>query len=191
MTRDDIYDHLAQVYIGKRKADDVKKKRQFNVWLFINIGITFIIFASAFYGMTAFLTQQGDGLQSQVFYSLHTGPVRMEYNFKHPYPPVQSFALSLDEVDVNKYAKLEFTIRAKEEGSPDILKIVFTNARNEESYQYVQGIDGKWKDVSITFDDFREITDWTTVKDVSFVLESWNVNKPKGIILIDEVRLSS
>ena len=50
MTRDDIYDHLAQVYLGKRKEADDKKKKQFSAWLFINIVITVIIFASIFDG---------------------------------------------------------------------------------------------------------------------------------------------
>ena len=43
MNRDDIYDHLAQVYLGKRNKTEEKKKKQYSVWLLINIGITFII----------------------------------------------------------------------------------------------------------------------------------------------------
>ena len=30
MTRDEIYDHLAQVYLGKRGKVEEKKKQQFN-----------------------------------------------------------------------------------------------------------------------------------------------------------------
>ena len=73
MTRDDIYDHLAQVYLGKRSKNDVKKEKQFNAWLVINILITVIIFTSAFYGLTAFLTHHNSNLQSRIIYSLLPG----------------------------------------------------------------------------------------------------------------------
>ena len=81
MTRDDIYDHLAQVYLGKRTKKDIKKEKQFGAWLLINVLITVIIFTSAFYGLTAFLTQRNSHLQSRIIFSLHNGMVRMEYNF--------------------------------------------------------------------------------------------------------------
>ena len=75
MTRDDIYDHLAQVYLGKRSKADIKKERQFNAWLVINIFITFIIFASAFYGLTAFLTQRNSSLQSRIIFFFRLEPM--------------------------------------------------------------------------------------------------------------------
>ncbi len=61
----------------------------------------------------------------------------------------------------------------------------------KKSFFYVKDIDLSWKEVTIPFESFEKITDWSHIKDVSFVLESWNVKKKKGIILIDEVRLSS
>src|SRR3990167_6885915 len=93
MKRDDIYDHLAQVYLGKRSQKDDKKQREFSAWLVINIFITVIIFSSAFYGLTAFLTQHNFGLESRVIYSLHNGPIRFDYNFTGTFPPVKTFTL--------------------------------------------------------------------------------------------------
>ena len=37
MTRDEIYDHLAQVYLGKRKEAEPRKKKHFHAWLAINV----------------------------------------------------------------------------------------------------------------------------------------------------------
>ena len=70
MTRDEIYDHLAQVYLGKRDRVDEKKKRQLNVWLVINIVITALILTSTFYGLTAFLTKRNDFSRSGVIFAL-------------------------------------------------------------------------------------------------------------------------
>ena len=144
MTRDDIYDHLAQVYLGKRKESDHKKKRQFNAWLLINVFITVIIFASAFYGLTAFLTRRGLSLENSVIYSLHNGPIRIEYNLQQPYPPIENFTLNIPAIDVSKYKKIQFSIRGKEEGTPGIVKVVLKNQKNETAYYYVKGVDLKW-----------------------------------------------
>ena len=187
MTREDIYDHLAQVYLGKRKEADHKKKKQLSAWLVINIVIMAIIFASAFYGLTAFLTQKRSNLKSNIVFALHNGPVRLEYDFKNSFAPVKSFALSISPVDATRYNKIQFSIRGKEEGTPGIVKVIFKNQRNESSSYYIQGVGLSWQDFSIPLSHFQEITDWANVTELSFVLESWNVNDKKGVVLIDDI----
>ena len=191
MTRDDIYDHLAQVYLGKRSKTDEKKKWQLNAWLVINVVITLIIFSSAVYGLTAFLNQKRSLLESNIIYSLHNGIVQITYNFNEEFPPVKSLSLSVPRMDAGKYKYLEFSIRGKEEGSPGIVKIVFENNKNEASSYYVKDVHLNWQDVKIPLEEFNQISDWESLTDVSFVLESWNVEKSKGIILIDNIRFSS
>ena len=126
MTRDEIYDHLAQVYLGKRKKAEKKKKLQFNAWLLINILITGIIFSSAFYGLTAFLKHRSSFFESKIVYSLHHGRIFLEYNFKKDLSPVKTFALTVPEIDANQYKSLQFSLRAKEEERKKILSSVIT-----------------------------------------------------------------
>lgn len=190
MNRDEIYDHLAQVYLGKRSKAEEKKKKQFHAWLTINIVITVIILASAFYGLTAFLKQKVSSFENSIIFSLHNGPSRMEYDFEDPFPPTKSFSLSIPKMDVTKYSKINFAIRAKEEGSPGIVKIILKNQKDETAYRYIQGIDLKWKEYSIPLEEFKQITDWTNLTEVTFILESWNVDKRKGMILIGDVSFS-
>ncbi len=191
MTRDDIYDHLAQVYLGKSAKADVEVKKQFSAWLVINIFITVIIFSSAFYGLTAFLTHRNSSLQSRVIFSLHNGPIRIEYNFSDSFPPTKTFALDVPSMNAAKYNQIQFSIRGKEEGAPGVVKIVVKNKRNEEASYYIQGVGLDWQEFSISLDEFKQITDWSSLRDVSFVLESWNVDTQKGLILIDNVCFSS
>lgn len=192
MTRDEIYDHLAQVYLGKTKAvDEKKKKKQANVWLVVNLATTVVIFLSAFYGLTAFLSHRTDDVQNSVIYSLHRGPVRLSFDFKDEYPPVKTLLLSLPEMDASKYKFVSFSIRSKEEGSPKILKVEVKNFRNEKSFIYIRGIDGDWENYKISLADFKEISDWSSVTQISFVLEEWNVDQKSGLILIDELSFIS
>lgn len=65
------------------------------------------------------------------------------------------------------------------------------NDKNETASYYIQGVDLSWQEYSIPFEEFQQITDWSNLTEVSFVLESWNVEKEKGLILIDDVRFSS
>ncbi|MGE0269129.1 MAG: hypothetical protein AB7S78_11825 [Candidatus Omnitrophota bacterium] len=191
MTKDDIYDHLAQVYLGKRKKDDARTKKQFNAWLLINGLITAVIFASAFYGLTAFLTQQKKTLKNNVIYSLHQGPLRFEYDFKTSANPVETFALSIPPMDISRYGSLEFTMRGKEEGVPGIVKVVMNNRYNESSYFYIQGVNLNWQQYRIPLDEFKQISDWTSITDISFVLESWNVDNKRGMVLIDNLNFAT
>ena len=194
MTRDEIYAHLAQVYLGKsqKNKNSRRDKRQFHSWLVINLLITGIIFAGSFYGLTAFFTKKGSALKGRIIYSLHEGTVQMSYDFKgNNVSPVKAFDLSVPQMDASKYNALKFSIRAREEGSPGVVKIVFKNKLNEEDSYYVRGVDMSWKDFEISLDELKKITDWASLTDVSFVLESWNVEKQKGVILIDDVRFAT
>ena len=191
MTRDDIYDHLAQVYLGKRKAEDPRHKKQFNAWLLINFLIMLIIFASAFYGLTAFLTKQQATLKDHVVYVLHNGPIRMPYDFKDTAQPTQSFVLKVPQIQASKYNHVEFALRGKEEGVPGIIKVVIEDSRNEKAAYYVQGVHKDWQRFHIPLSAFKEITDWDSLTKISFVLESWNVTDKKGLLLIDDVHLAS
>jgi hypothetical protein len=115
----------------------------------------------------------------------------MPYDFRGTSVPVKSFDLSVPSIDASKYRTLKFSIRAREEGSPGVVKIVFKNRLNEEDAYYVKGVDMSWKDFEISLDELKHITDWTNLTDVSFVLESWNVEKQRGLILIDDVRFAT
>ena len=195
MNREDIYDHLAQVYIGKRKSQKVEdqktKKREFGAWLLINIIITIMIFSSAVYGLTAFLTRRGSSLRSSVIFDLYHGPVKLEYNFNEAVAPTKSFSLTLPPLDAGQYSKIHFRIRAREEGSPGVVKIVFRNKLNEEAVYYLDNVNADWKECFVDLSEFKQITDWMQLKDLSFTLESWNVENKKGVILIEDIYFSS
>ncbi len=191
MTRDEIYDHLAQVYLGKREKVEEKKRKQLSAWLVINIVITAVILTSAFYGFTAFLAQRGEHSRNSIIFSLNNGPIRIAYNLNDPYPQVKTFSLSIPKMNVSKYGKLSFSIRGMDEGFPGVVKVILTNQKHETSSFYVKDVRLKWQELSIPFDEFPQITDWTNITDISFVLEAWNAEKKRGTLLIDNVCFSS
>jgi len=191
MTRDEIYDHLAQVYLGKKNKTAEKRRRQFNAWLVINIMITVVIFASVFYGFTAFLVHRADSLQSRVIYALNNGPVRLMYNLNQPYPPVKTFSITVPQINVSKYTRLQFKIRGMEEAYPGVIRIEVRNQKDEVSSVVLEGIKTDWRHFEMSFDEFPQISDWSEIKEISFVVESWNAVKLRGEVLIDDICFST
>ena len=190
MTHDEIYDHLANVYLGKRENVEVKKKKSSSAWLAINIVITVLILTSVVYGLTAFLTRHDDILKSRVMYSLNNSPIRLTYNVGDGYPQAKNLSISLPQVDAAKYKRLNLTVKASGGGNPGMVKIVLTNARNEQAAYYLQGIKTKWQDYSIGFEQLN-LTDWSTIRDVSFVVEAWNSQRADGTVFIDNISFSN
>lgn len=190
MSKEEIYEHLAQVYLGKKTKDSYRKKNKFDIPVFAKTILTLLIFSVSFYSLTAFLSKRHEGLKSNIIFALNNSPIRIKYNLNEPYPQVKDFSISIPPTDIGKYKTLNFSIRGLEEGYPDVVKVVLKNKRNETAFTLVSGVKLKWNRYSVPLDDFQNITDWMSLDKVSFVLEGWNVAKKKGIILIDDVCFS-
>jgi len=192
MTRDEIYDHLAKVYLGKRESVSEKKRKSKPAnrsWLVINVVVTAVISLSAVYGFTAFLTHRAD-FKSQVFYALNNNPIRMTYDLNDPYPATKTFSMTIPNKDVSKYRALNVSLRGADSSYPGVVKVIVANQKNEKASYYIQNVNTQWRTVNIPFEKLN-LTDWTTVTDVSFVLEAWNVDFRRGTLLIDGVSFSN
>ena len=190
MTRNEIYEHLARVYIGKSIEPAKEKKPRHKVRLFGQITLTIITLGFLFYSLTAFLSKKTAYSSNSVIYALNNSPLRIAYNLNEPYPQIKRFSIPVPKVDASKYGDLNFSIRSLEEGSPGIIKIELTNKKNEVSFYFVEDVDLKWKRFSIPLSEFESISDWSNLSDLSFVFEAWNAKKKKGIVLIDDLSFS-
>lgn len=192
MTRDEIYDHLAKVYLDKRESvADVKPvPKKSRVGLVINIVITAFVLVSVVYGLTAFLTQRNDVIQSRVIYSLNNSPIRLNFTLGGNLPQVKGLTLAMPEMDVAKFRRVNVSLKAVEGGNPGTIKLVLANRKEEKASYYLQGIRPRWQDYSVSFEDLN-LTDWKTLKDISFVVEAWNAERPAGAVLIDNITFSN
>ncbi len=190
MNREEIYDHLAQVYLGKRaRIEEKKPKPRPGAWFVINVVITAFILTSVVYGLTAFLTQRKDVFRSRVIYALNNSPIRLTYAVGGAYPQVKNLTIAVPETDVSQYRRLNLSVSSIG-GNPGILKVVLTNARAEQAAYHLKGVHGRWQDYSIAFDEM-DLTDWHSVQDISFVIEAWNTQDPAGAVLIDNITFSN
>ncbi len=189
MTKQEIYEHLANVYLGKSVVVEKKKKKN-NKRFIQTVTITLALVLSAFSVLSAFFVQRRIA-HGKVMYALTNSLIRVPYDLTEVYPKIKDFSIPVPHMDASQYNALHFRLRGTEEGSPGVVHVVVTNARNESSDYFVKGVSLKWKEFSIPLSEFKEITDWSSVKSISFLLEEWNVDKKKGILLIDNVSFSS
>lgn len=192
MTKDEIYEHLAKVYMGKRETQaHIKKKPSLNFSFAGRVFLTIVVLTISFYGFTAFYFRRDTNIKNQMIFNLNTSLVRVKYDLSDPYPKVKQFSLQIPPTDLSQFHKINFSIRSTKDGSPGIVKVVLRNQKNEMAYYFARDIDFRWKTFSVALVDFKGITDWSNLKDVSFVLEEWNLEDEKGVILIDNVNFSS
>ena len=192
MTKDEIYEHLAQVYLGKHQKIEQKKKTKVHsrLRLISNITVTILVLGSVFSGLTAFLSIVNNRTQKSIVFALNNSPIRVKYDLNYPYPSVESFSVPIPAIDAARYSTLDFSIRGLPEGSPGVVKVAIKNQKNETAFYFTKGIDNKWQKFRIPLSAFKEISDWTNLTDVSFVFESWNIHKKRGAVLIDNICFS-
>ena len=188
MTKDEIYEHLAKVYLGKKKKKKTLEPK-FYLLLFINIFAVLGISALFFLGSKSLKPSAKIG--SDVSFSVNKYPLRLQYNFNTPYPQIENFSLPLPGVDCRSYRNLKFSIRAGREEMPEILKITLENKKKEMSSYFLKHISNKWNKITIPLEDFKEITDWSNITKVHFVFEAWNTGAKKGSVLIDDICFSN
>lgn len=191
MTREEIYEHLAQVYLGKKYSAKKKKKQKFDKRFFLQLTVMTVILSSVFSGLTAFLSRKATGPRNSILFALNHSPIRIKYDLNRPYPPMINFSIHIPSMNASKYRWLNFSIRGLQEGYPDVVKVIVRNQKNETAVYFVHGVRMRWQRVRISMAEFKQITDWTNLRDISFVLEAWNAEKKRGIVLIDDVNFSS
>ena len=98
--------------------------------------------------------------------------------------------MTIPNKDVSKYKALNVSLRGLDGAYPGIVKVIVANQKNEKAIYYIQNVNIQWRKANIPFEKLN-LTDWTTVTDVSFVLEAWNVDFRRGTLLIDGVSFSN
>ena len=69
------------------------------------------------------------------------------------------------------------------------MRVEFNSKYKEKSEIYIKDVPHTWKDFKINLSEFKNISDWSAISDLSFIIEEWNTSGKKGIVYVDNVRL--
>lgn len=184
MDRKDIYEHLAKIYLDA-SSKKKKKARPHHVFFknpFFIAGLTALSVAGFL------LVRHNHEKLSNSEISLVISPDPVKINFHFDPARKEIYSVNLNKLNLTSYKVLGFSIKKANYGDNIALRIEFVNQFNEKSEVYLKGIPNKWQDYKIVFSDFKNITNWSRMSNLSFIVEEWNTDKKRGVVYVDNVR---
>ena len=183
MDKKEIYEHLAKIYLD---ASSKKKKRtKTHLRLYNNLFIIgLILLISAGTSLVSFSSRKN--LSSETALFITNEPSKINFNFNPA--KKESFIINLNRLNLSHFKKLVFSVKNTDPKDILSLRIEFTNAFKEKSAIYLKNLPAKWQEFKIAFLDFKNITNWSEMSNISFSVEEWNAQKDKGVLYIDNVR---
>ena len=127
-----------------------------------------------------------DALGDQAGYA-----IRLDYDVDSPNPAYNGFWMKLNGEDATAYNALTFYVKGSgEAGFTKRVKIELKDMSNKPSPYVVSGITDQWQKITVPFDKFRRITDWTKMNEFVVVFDDINSNPKSGTVYIDHVSFS-
>lgn len=195
MDKKDIYEHLADIYLdaSSKRKKKAKVPAKFKNLFYISVAIIFVLtffifFTSAINNKPQFASLNGYKPAGSLI-KLVLNPDIVKINFNFDSAKEEAYYVDLNNLDLAHFKVLGFLVRKAHYEDNIILKVEFTNAYTEKSeIQFYDIPSYRWQEYKINFSDFKNISDWSKMSSLSFIIEERNVTEKKGIVYIDNVR---
>ncbi|MGA2774742.1 MAG: hypothetical protein ABSE81_01615 [Candidatus Omnitrophota bacterium] len=185
MDKKDIYEHLAKIYLDASSTK--KKKNKVYSKIFKNL---FLISLVCVFGLsTVLLSNLRRPKINNSEVALILAPEALKINFNFDPAKKETLTLDLNRLNLNNYKRIAFSVKKLDISNTIALRVEFISAYKERSEVYLKNIPSKWQDYTFNLSDFKNITDWSETKNLSFTVEEWNTKENKGIVYIDNVRV--
>jgi hypothetical protein len=102
-------------------------------------------------------------------------------------PAYNGFWMKLNGENATAYNTLTFYIKGDAAGFSKRVKIEMKDMSNKSSPYIVSGITDQWQKISVPFEKFRRITDWSSMNEFVVVFDDINSSPKTGTISIDHV----
>ena len=185
MDKKDIYEHLAKIYLDA--SSKKKNKNKAYPQLFRNLFFISLVFV---FGLSAVLftnSRNKEPVNSQIALVLALDPLKINFDFDPAKKEI--YALNLNRLNMNKYRSLAFAVKKANSKDTISLRVEFTSAFKERAEVYVKNIPHAWGEYTLNLSDFKNISDWSEILSLSFIVEDWNTKENNGVVYIDNVRL--
>lgn len=191
-----IYNRIADTYFTN-KQEEARQKNATKKWpiFFISLGIScLVIFLIIFLSFSG-LFDKGAGVVKAQKKSLsvlgNIMPLKLNYEFIATSEKIKTIKLDLPQIGLSDYDMLEFSLRGdKQRGFSSLIKIELESRRREKKSFYLRGIEERWKVFKIPLQQINDLKSFTDLSHISFIVESWNIDKQYGRIYIDKIRFS-
>jgi len=185
MDKKDIYEHLAKIYLDASSKRKKKGKEYTGLFrnLFIGASSLAVILLLALI-LPAALNRNPKNAEI----ALVLAPDAVKINFHFDPARKECYNIPLNQLDISKYKALAFSVKKVRYSDTVNLRVEFVNQYKEKSETYLQDIPSKWEEFRIELFRFKGISDWSHMRQLSFVIEEWNAKDKRGVVFVDNIR---
>lgn len=117
--------------------------------------------------------------------------VQIAYDVISPNEAYNGFWMNLNGLDATEYNKFNFWVKGDDRrGFTKVFKVELKNTKGEVGKTYVTGLKDEWKKMTLPLSKFKQLTDFTTLKEFVIVFEDRIATAKEGAIYIDDIHLS-
>lgn len=186
MDKKDIYEHLARIYLDASSKSKRKKNKQ-QSRIFRNL---FFASVAVILGLTVLLFThpiRNKSITYEIALVIRPDVAKINYHFDPARK--ENYSINLNKLNLTRFKELRFSARRTDFKDNISLRVEFANTFKEKSEAYIKNIPHKWQDYKIPLSDFKNISDWSEMLELAFIVEEWNVRQKRGVVYIDNVRL--
>ena len=185
MDKVDIYEHLANIYLdsSRKRKKKVKSKasRQLKILLAIIIFIVLVFSAVIF-----IKSPKKTSFNVEIAYVIQPNVVKINYNFD--VIRKEAYSVDLKNLELSQFKALAFSARKTNPDDTVFLRVELVNSFKEISEIYLKDIKYRWKNFRIALSDFKNISEWSDMSKLSFIVEEWNTKNKHGVVYIDDIK---
>jgi hypothetical protein len=117
--------------------------------------------------------------------------LRLVYSVDSTKPAFGGLWMRLQNLDASKFDSLAFRVRGDAKmGFTSVFKVELKDAVDQSSHYYVRGVSDQWQDIVIPLKEFEGMANFKRLKEFTIVFEDTTATVKRGVIYIDDVRLT-
>jgi hypothetical protein len=185
MDKKDIYEHLAKIYLDA--SSKKKKKVKGYSKIFKNLFFVSVLFIFTLSSVLFLNFKRGKSFNSEIALVLLSEAAKINFHFDPARK--ETYSLNLNNLDLTRYRQLGFSLKNVTYKNGISMRVEFANNFKEKSEVYFKDIPHNWQDYRVKLSEFKGISDWSGMRNLTFAIEEWNAREKKGVVYIDNIRL--
>ena len=188
MKKNEVYDYLARVYLGKQPSAGNKKRLIYHNRYALFLIIPLVTVPAVYFFLSHSTPNSFKAKSYALCLSTGNGEIKIKYDFANSTLKKESCALEIPGIGLSDFKLLQFKARRLKNNGAAHLRVELENELKENASYYIEGVGRNWRQWTIKLSDFKEITRWNNLKRLSFVVEEWNVSDDEDCIYIDDIK---
>ncbi|MBU1077008.1 MAG: hypothetical protein KKH98_06940 [Spirochaetes bacterium] len=117
--------------------------------------------------------------------------LKVMYDVDSPNQAFNGVYIELKDSDISSFNNIVFYVKGDpDKGFTSVFKVELKNNVDQTGYAYVRGVTDEWQKIVISLDDFRGLSDFTSMKEFTIVFADTDVTQKEGIIYFEDLYFS-